>query len=66
MKYVVLMDDLHNDITYIGPCLLMVSLNHPISHRKCIGFADHRVVVFIEPAQRCTWSYEIPGYVAEL
>ena len=30
------------DITYIGPHLLMISLNH-LAHRKYIGFADLRV-----------------------
>ena len=42
--------DMHDDITYVGPSLLMVLLNHP-SHRKCIGFADLQVNFLLQNLQ---------------
>ena len=45
--------DVHDDFMYVGPRLLMISLNYP-SHRKCIGFDDFQVGFFaIEPAHCC-------------
>ena len=53
--------DLHDDdITYIMPRLLMVSLNY-LSHRKCIGFADLQVNFVLQNLHNVAWSYEIPG-----
>ena len=34
--------NMHDDITKVGPRLLMASLNHS-SHSKCAGFADLQV-----------------------
>ena len=34
--------DMHDDITKVGPRLLMASLNHS-SHSKCTGFADLQI-----------------------
>ena len=42
----------------LEPCLLMLSLNNP-SHRKCIGFADYLVDIFLQ--KHVSSSDEIPG-----
>ena len=38
--------DLHDDITYVRPCLIVVSLKQ-LPRRKCIGFADLQVYMFV-------------------
>ena len=56
--------DLHDDIMLFGPCLLMVSLNHP-SHLKCICFADLQVNFLIQNLHSVARGYEIQG-IAQL
>ena len=51
--------DMHDDITQVGPRLLMASLNHS-SHSKCTGFANLQVDFWLQNLHTAAWSYEIP------
>ena len=58
--YVTRIGNMHDEITYVGPHLLIVSLKHPF-YRKCIGFADLKVDLMLQNLHTVAWSYEIPG-----
>ena len=48
--------DMHDDITYFRPRLLMVSLHHSY-HRKCIDFDDHQCYFLKMLASYSSHSY---------
>ena len=52
--------DMHDDITYFRPRLLMVSVHHSY-HRKCIDFDDHQCYFLKMLASYSSHSYLIIG-----